>query len=325
MDLQIRAIFRVASGYLIFGFIWILGSDHLLDIITTNLAFASRIQSIKGLIYVILSTFVIILLLLREKSTKETLLSEIHHRVKNNLALISAFLDLEKLRITERYQRSDPDSPGSYGILEDSIRSWDGTIRRIKTMSIVHEILYTYGEVTKIPLSNFILSLWNYLSENSRRETQASEKGVPSPESVGSSSVPKGKFPKPDLNLDVQILDLDLKICIPIALLLQEILSLALERHRALSISSENSDSPQILLQMFRENGKIRLIYRDNLGIFSPADWEKRPDLGFLIVQTLESQLKGNLDWNLALSDSVEKGIETDREFSLSGAFPEIA
>jgi len=57
---------------------------------------------------------------------KETLLKEIHHRVKNNLAIISGLLELQVLNTEDQ---------STIGILRDSQQ-------RIKSMAMIHEKLY---------------------------------------------------------------------------------------------------------------------------------------------------------------------------------------
>lgn len=65
---------------------------------------------------------------------KEVLLREVHHRVKNNLAVISSLLYLESAYVED---------PKAAAVLEDSQR-------RVRAMALVHETLYgtdTLGEV----------------------------------------------------------------------------------------------------------------------------------------------------------------------------------
>lgn len=74
---------------------------------------------------------------------KEILLSETHHRVKNNLAVVSGMLDLQALLTDDETTKS---------ILSDS-RS------RIKSMSLIHESLYKYDNVSQIEFGKYIHTL----------------------------------------------------------------------------------------------------------------------------------------------------------------------
>jgi two-component sensor histidine kinase len=71
---------------------------------------------------------------------KEALVSELHHRVKNNLALISSFLQLDQLGL-------------GVNNAEDIITS---NISRIKSISVVHEIIYEFGDFSSISIRETI-------------------------------------------------------------------------------------------------------------------------------------------------------------------------
>ncbi|MFN1834936.1 histidine kinase dimerization/phosphoacceptor domain -containing protein [Balneola sp. MJW-20] len=71
---------------------------------------------------------------------KEVLLKEIHHRVKNNLAVVTALLDLQYMRAEEDKIRH---------ILSDSKS-------RIKSMAFVHETLYQTEDFSKIDLQSYL-------------------------------------------------------------------------------------------------------------------------------------------------------------------------
>jgi two-component sensor histidine kinase/CheY-like chemotaxis protein len=81
-------------------------------------------------------------------SEKETLLREIHHRVKNNLQLISGLLDMTRM--------GTPDEATST-ILTD-------LMLKIQTMAQIHTRLYESRQVGKICLSTQIQDLINGLS-----------------------------------------------------------------------------------------------------------------------------------------------------------------
>jgi len=83
-------------------------------------------------------------------SEKETLLREIHHRVKNNLQIISSLLNLQIRKI---------DDPKTIEVLKDGQA-------RVLSMALVHEHLYKGKDFSKIDLKNYIHSLEMQLSQS---------------------------------------------------------------------------------------------------------------------------------------------------------------
>ncbi len=80
--------------------------------------------------------------LARKEKENEALLTEVHHRVKNNLAVMSSMLELEQ------NERSEADA------LEKSRL-------RVHSMSLIHELLYQKEGLALIDFSNFIKELTN--------------------------------------------------------------------------------------------------------------------------------------------------------------------
>ncbi|HYX06626.1 MAG TPA: sensor histidine kinase, partial [Bacteroidales bacterium] len=78
---------------------------------------------------------------------KEVLLSEIHHRVKNNLAVISGLLELESM------QNRNPEQA-----LKESRD-------RIHSMAMIHEILYQSHNFSEIRLDYYINELSEYVCD----------------------------------------------------------------------------------------------------------------------------------------------------------------
>jgi two-component sensor histidine kinase len=74
---------------------------------------------------------------------KEVLLQEVHHRVKNNLQVISSILNLQSSYVSD---------PSTLDILQESQN-------RIKSMSFIHETLYRTTDFSSINFSEYIKSL----------------------------------------------------------------------------------------------------------------------------------------------------------------------
>jgi PAS domain S-box-containing protein len=81
---------------------------------------------------------------------KEVLLREIHHRVKNNLQIISSILSLEA------------ENKGESELFKD-------TKARIKTMSLIHEKLYQAKSLAKIRFKAYLDSLGSYIFNSFRK------------------------------------------------------------------------------------------------------------------------------------------------------------
>ena len=78
---------------------------------------------------------------------KETLLREIHHRVKNNLQIVVSLISLQIGKI---------DDPRTIDVLKDCEN-------RVKAMSIVHEKLYRSGNISQIDFGEYISVLASHL------------------------------------------------------------------------------------------------------------------------------------------------------------------
>ncbi|MDH3392757.1 MAG: PAS domain S-box protein, partial [Desulfobulbaceae bacterium] len=85
---------------------------------------------------------------LRESlAEKESLLKEIHHRVKNNMQIVSSLLSLQSM------QSSNPD-------VQSAIRD---SQNRVKTMGLIHEKLYKTENLSRIEFSDYLQTLTEYL------------------------------------------------------------------------------------------------------------------------------------------------------------------
>ncbi|MFT5777903.1 MAG: PAS domain S-box-containing protein [Crocinitomicaceae bacterium] len=87
--------------------------------------------------------------------SKEILFQEIHHRLKNNLAIISSILELQASKSGD----------------SDFVRAIRDSQRRIKTTALAHEVLYENETLETVDLTNYIENLSNNVFESFVEET----------------------------------------------------------------------------------------------------------------------------------------------------------
>lgn len=121
---------------------------------------------------------------------KNILLAELHHRVKNNLALINSLLELQAFE-SENSELNEQLSQVK---------------NRIVTIASIHEVLYQQGKLNNIPFSDF---LDEFISNGSFQQ-KVSTKAI-------------------DLDTEINQIELNINQSIPCGLLLNEILSLIFE------------------------------------------------------------------------------------------------
>ena len=120
---------------------------------------------------------------------KKVLLKEIHHRVKNNLAIVSGLLQL---------QMYESDDPVIHDILEESER-------RIQTMALIHEKLYNSDRLGQISCDSYIGDLVEAI-----RHTIGSDQEV-------------------EVVIDIEDIELDMDRAVPFALLVNEVVTNSLK------------------------------------------------------------------------------------------------
>ncbi|MTI41826.1 tetratricopeptide repeat-containing sensor histidine kinase [Fulvivirga lutimaris] len=124
-----------------------------------------------------------------KNNENETLLKEIHHRVKNNLQIISSILNIQSRNLEDQ-------------IAKDAVNEGRS---RIKSMSLIHEKLYGNNQLSVINMKEYIEELNDFLF---------------------SSYKPKNEVKR---NIDVDSLDLDIDTAVPVGLILNELISNSLK------------------------------------------------------------------------------------------------
>lgn len=200
---------------------------------------------------------------------KTALLNEVHHRVKNNLQVISSLLRLESGRSTQLDTKA---------VLVDM----QG---RIRSMALLHESLYRSGTFATVELGSYLKKL---------------------SEQVFRSLSPNGSVVR--LSVDMQPVCVSLDKATPAGLLVNELVSNSFKHGFVDGRSGEVFISLRLLEGSVQEGeavgvadgvkaGKCRMSVGDN-GVGLPSDFEARrgQSLGLQLVSDLCTQLGGTLD-----------------------------
>ncbi|OGR02503.1 MAG: hypothetical protein A2284_12750 [Deltaproteobacteria bacterium RIFOXYA12_FULL_61_11] len=182
---------------------------------------------------------------------KEILFKEVHHRVKNNLAIVSALFSL---------QAREEDDPRVVGKLLDGAN-------RVKAMSLVHEMLYSSGDLTRVNLSGYLRNLVAHLAAS------LTARGTPL------------LLREPE-----QQLLLSLDDAVPCGLILNELITNSIKH----SASTERQGVIEVSTVVHEGEVMVRILdlSRPRLPEAPP---QKRQGLGLRIVENLVSQLGGTL------------------------------
>jgi len=121
---------------------------------------------------------------------KELLLKEVHHRVKNNMQVISSLINLQSRTISD---------PVFLGIFKESQN-------RIKSMALIHEKLYQSDDLSMIDFNDYVLSLAGSL--------------------VRSYSVSPNQI---KLKIEINNIQLNIDTAIPCSLIINELISNSLK------------------------------------------------------------------------------------------------
>ncbi|HEY1040983.1 MAG TPA: sensor histidine kinase [Bacteroidia bacterium] len=116
---------------------------------------------------------------------KEALIKEVHHRVKNNLQIISSLLRLQSAKQVDEHVQE----------------MFDDSVKRIQSMALVHELLYKNKTLVAIPIHAYIENLATGLSE-----AYGLNKHI-------------------DIHVDSDFIQLDIDTTIPLGLIINELVT----------------------------------------------------------------------------------------------------
>ncbi len=180
---------------------------------------------------------------------KEILLSEVHHRVKNNLALISALLNLQDMHFENKELNSI--------LSENKIR--------IKCLALIHETFSQNENSADINFRKFLNELSDYLLS----ELAASKEKV-------------------TLKKNIQPLNLNINIAIPVSLIYTELMIKNLS-------DTKLKGNTEISISAVEENEIISLVLKIPVNQnFEDSQILDPENLSSIIINTLAAQIEGS-------------------------------
>lgn len=187
---------------------------------------------------------------------KEVLLKEIHHRVKNNMQIISSLLRLQSWHVKNKKMQE----------------MYKASQNRIRSMALIHEKLYQSEDLARIDFSDYVRSLTRNLFSVYR---------------VGMEDI--------DIKLDLDELHLDVNTAIPLGLIVNELVSNSL-KHAFPEERAGRKEGKICLSLSSNGKGEVRLIVSDNgVGLPKDFDFRQTESLGLQLVNDLVEQLDGSL------------------------------
>lgn len=204
---------------------------------------------------------------------KETLIKEIHHRVKNNLQVISSLLRLQSRQIKDR----------------QALELFKESQNRVLAMALIHEKLYQSSDLTQIDFQAYIKSLVQELSRSYDiyRCTITFKVKV---HQLGADSTDISPLEQMTSYLKPPLLAID--TAIPCGLIINELVSNSLKH----AFPDHGSGEICITFQE-SESGQLSLTISDNgIGLPSNLDFRNTKSLGLQLVCRLTNQLEGTIE-----------------------------
>ncbi len=193
---------------------------------------------------------------------KGLLLQEIHHRVKNNLQIISSLLSLQSKYVKDK----------------DDLELFKESQGRVRSMAFIHEQLYQSSDFTNIEFRAYVETLVNYLSYSY---------------SIDQSYI--------NFKLDIGDVSLDINTAIPCGLIINELVTNSLKyafpvNNYGKTSSDKILNEIYIYMHPYKENKFILVISDNGVGLPESTGFNNNNTLGLLLVNSLVDQLDGTIE-----------------------------
>lgn len=189
----------------------------------------------------------------------ETLIKEVHHRVKNNLQIITSLLRMQSKELED----------------ETSKNHFNEAIKRVMTMSLIHQKLYQNRDLSEINLKNYIESLTNELQQFVQDDEM-------------------------HITTNISVEQIGMKTIVPLGLLINELVS------NSIKYVIPQKEYAQIFITFEESSHGYTLTYQDN------GSWEEENELsefestgfGTELIDILTEQMEGTKELTKGLGNS---------------------
>ncbi|MBP7810380.1 MAG: XylR N-terminal domain-containing protein [Bacteroidia bacterium] len=189
---------------------------------------------------------------------KEVLIKEVHHRVKNNLQIVSSLLSLQADSISDKQARD----------------KYIESIGRIKSMAIIHEQLYRSKNLSKINAEEYFSELVRFISETYNVNSDV----------------------KVNLKIKVREKFIDIDKAIPCGIIINELLSNAFkyafpnDKSGEVKVELRSIVNPNYHCRL--------IVADNGVGIKGKINFKNPETLGLQLINSLTDQLDGKLEVN---------------------------
>ena len=188
---------------------------------------------------------------------KEVLLKEIHHRVKNNMQIISSLLSLQASKVKDN----------------EAIEALRDSQNRVKTMAYIHEKLYQSENLSEIEFGQYVEKLIKQLFASYHTDMN-----------------------KVKLNLQVNGLVLDVNKAIPCGLIINELVSNALKHAFPNGRTGEITVCFNCQCGQNNKKEYDLCVMDTGVGFPEDVNFMNTDSLGMQLVCTLTEQINGSIE-----------------------------
>jgi hypothetical protein len=149
---SMKSSIKITLIYIIVSSLWIILSDNAITLFTNKIEVITLYSSIKGLLFVTVTSILLFVLINRDMATrnkvidelnkaiivKEQLIKELHHRIRNNIQVILSTISLETRN--ENF----------------SMQSRDRIVNRLLSMEAVYNVVYNYEDMLNISFKDVL-------------------------------------------------------------------------------------------------------------------------------------------------------------------------